>query len=158
MKKLFLLLFCFITYVSKAQGKSEIDFMNFKYHASTEAFSSVEISIIKNLNWKGTTFELEANYYESLKKKKKKIKISEEEFNSIVNSFYTIKSSDLIDIFSFGLDGSVTELKIGVLLSNSIKFELWGIHKGKINTNLKELIETIQLILKIADLKIENFN
>lgn len=158
MKLKILFLILFISFSSIAQKSRNIDFVNFKYNASITAFSGVEISIYENRTYNKTTYKLEAKYFEHTKKKKKKIEISEEDFNKIIQSICKINNSDLVENFVSGLDGSTSELEFGTFYSNSIKFELWGVHKNQINSNLKDFIETIQLILEVAEIKIEDYN
>ena len=158
MKLKILLLILFISFSSIAQKSRNIDFVNFKYNVSIVAFSEVEISIYENRTYNKTTYELEAKYFEHTKKKKKKIEISEEDFNKIIQSICKINNSDLVENFVSGLDGSTSELEFGTFFFNSIKFELWSVHKNQINSNLKNFIETIQLILEVAEIKIEDYN
>ena len=84
--------------------------------------------------------------------------ITEEDFNKIIQSICKINNSDLVENFVSGLDGSTSELEFGTFFFNSIKFELWSVHKNQINSNLKNFIETIQLILEVAEIKIEDYN
>lgn len=158
MKHFFLLVLLFIALSTTAQKTRDIDFVNFNYNVSSIALSGVEISIYKNKANKKVIYKLEAKYYEGFKKKNKKIDISEEDFDKIIEAIVKINTSDLVENFASGLDGSITELEFGTIFFNSIKFELWGVHKTQINTNLKSFIETIQLVLKVAEINIEDYN
>jgi hypothetical protein len=158
MKQKILIIFFLITFNSFAQKNNNIDYITFKYNISIVSFSQVEISIFENQTYGKKTYDLEASYYEKIKKKNKKIKINEEDFNKIIEALCKINSSDLVENFSSGCDGTSTELEFGNYFFNSIKFELWSVHKGQINTKLKNFIEAIQQILKVAEIKIEDYN
>jgi len=157
MKLKLILLFSILSTVLTAQNKKNVDYISLKYSISSVVFQDAEI-IVSSPNYNSKTYTINVKYYEYTKEKTKIITISEEEFNSIVDHFYNIKSSDLIDSFEIGLDGAITELEIGNFLSNSINYTLWGLHKKDSNTKLKDTIETIQLILKLSEIKINDFN
>lgn len=158
MKLKLLIIFSLISFNSIAQKNRNIDFVTFKYSISIVAFSEVEISIFENQTFEKKTFELEAKYYENRKKKEKRINIREEDFNKIIETICKINNSDLVENFSAGTDGSSTELEFGNFFFNSIKYQLWNIHKSQNNTNLKNFIEAVQLILKLTEIKIEDYN
>ena len=158
MKQKILIIFFLISFNAFSQENSKIDFISFKYSNTSVAFSEVEISIIENQNFGKKTFNLEAKYYEYNKQKKKKTIISEQDFNKIIDAVYKINNSDLIENFSSGLDGSTTKLEFGKIFYNSIIFKLWSVHKNQTNTNIKSFIEAIQLILKISEINIEDYN
>ena len=157
-KQKILIIFFLISFNAFSQENSKIDFISFKYSIASVAFSEVEISIIENRTFGKKTFNLEAKYYENIKQMKKKTIISEEGFNKIIDAIYKINNSDLIENFSSGLDGSTTKLEFGKIFYNSITFKLWSVHKNQTNTSLKSFIEAIQLILKISEINIEDYN
>lgn len=135
MKLKLLIIFSLISFNSIAQKNRNIDFVTFKYSISIVAFSEVEISIFENQTFEKKTFEkktfeLEAKYYENRKKKEKRINIREEDFNKIIETICKINNSDLVENFSAGTDGSSTELEFGNFFFNSIKYQLWNIHKS----------------------------
>lgn len=157
MKLKLVILFFLISFISNAQKNNSLDFVYFRYSISITAFSAVEISINKNKSYQKTTFELEAKYYENTTEKKKKISLSEEDFDKIFDAIYKINNLDIFDQ-SLSTDGTTTELEFGSYLSDNIKIELSNVNKTQINTNRKNFIEVIQLILKIAEIKIEDYN
>jgi hypothetical protein len=158
MKQKIIILFFLISFNIFAQKNSKIDYISFKYNISNVVFSDVEISIIENGPIDNKTFNLEAKYYEGMKKRKKKTTISEEDFNRIIEAVCKINNSDLIENFSNGFDGSTTELEFGTVFFNFINFKLWSVRKSQNNTNLKDFIEAVQLILKVTEIKIEDYN
>lgn len=101
---------------------------------------------------------LTASYYENLKLVKKEIQISSKEFDSIVDQILKINNRDLVKDFSNGLDGSTTSLEFGNMMTNIIRYDIWGLYKTDINTNYRELLLTVQLILNTANIKIDDFN
>lgn len=158
MKQKIIIFLFLISLSSFSQTNSKIDYISFKYNISNVAFSNIEIFIIENGTIDNKVFNLEAKYYEGMKKRKKKTTISEEDFNNIIEAVCTINNSDLIENFSNGFDGSKSELKFGTVFYNSINFKLWSVNKNQINTNLRDFIKAIQLILKVSEIKIEEYN
>ncbi|MFC4740212.1 hypothetical protein ACFO3U_09435 [Flavobacterium ponti] len=158
MKQKIIILFFLISFNIFAQKESKIDYISFKYNISNVLFSEVEVSIIENGSLGNKTFNLEAKYYEGIKKRKKKKTISKEDFNSIIEAVCKINNSDLIENFSNGFDGSTTELEFGTVFYNSINFKLWSVSKRQNNTKLKDFIEAVQLILKVTEIEIEDYN
>jgi hypothetical protein len=156
MKLNLVIIFFLISSTSNAQKNKSLDYINFRYSISITAFSEVEISINKNRSYQKTTFDLEANYYENTTKKNKKITISENDYNEIFEAIYRINTLDLFDQ-SLATDGTSTKLEFGYMF-DYIKIELSDIDKTQINTNRKNFIEVIQLILKLAEIKIEDYN
>ena len=158
MKQKILIIFFLITFNSFAQKERKIDYIILKYNISNVVFSEVEVSIIENGAIGNKTFNLEAKYYEGMKKRKKKTTISEADFNSIIEAVCKVNNSDLIENFSTGFDGSTTELEFGTVFYNSINFKLWSVRKSQSNTKFKDFIEAVQLILKVTEIKIEDYN
>ena len=154
--KLIIILFL-ISIISNAQKNNSLDFVYFRYSISITAFSEVEISINKNKSYQKTTFDLEAKYYENTTEKKKKISLSEEDFDKIFDAIYKINNLDLLDQSLF-TDGTSTKLEFGIHMSDYVTIELSNVNKTQINTNRKNFIEVIQLILKIAEIEIEDYN
>ena len=155
MKLNFLALFFVLSFTLNAQDKNNVNFIDFKYSQSIKLFSSIKISIYsKDLN--KAPYELEAKYYEGSKKKTKKINIDAKDFNTIVEYLFKINTVDLIEGFIFVADASTTEIEFGHFFDQHIKFELTGVNKN--NPKLKDFVETVQLILKLAEIKIEDYN
>lgn len=155
MKLNFLALFFILSFTLNAQDKNSVDFIEFKFNISIEVYSNVEISIYSK-NPKRDTYELKAKYYEGSKKKTKKTDIDAKDFNTIVEHLFKINTVDLIEGFILVADASTTEIEFGHYFDQYIKFELTGINKN--NPKLKNFVETVQLILKLAEIKIEGFN
>lgn len=155
MKLNFLAVFFILSFTLNAQDKNSVDFIEFKFIISIEVYSNVEISIYSK-NPKRNTYELKAKYYEGSKEKTKKIDIDAKDFNTIVEHLFKINTVDLIKESSISFDGSRTEIEFGHLLYNHVKFEVYSINKN--NPKLKNFVETVQLILKLAEIKIEDYN
>lgn len=154
--KLFFLLITFIHFTN-AQNDN-LSFINFKYKVSSiKNCSDIEIMIIYNGENNPTDVKVEYCKRITKKRKTKTFSISNLEYKTLVSQFYKINNNDVFNYSSSCHDGNNIELSAGNL-SNSISYNLSCISKQKINTPLKELIITIQMILKVSDVKINDFN
>lgn len=161
MKKI-IILFCLtlsLNGTSQTNEKSsrDIDYISFKYNCSSVVFTDVEISIF-NSNRKNKPIEVKVKYYDSTIEKTKRLRINQEEFYKIKNQFYKINNFQLLEEIPITMDACSVELKIGNFLSHNIAYKLEGLSTSLFNTNLKDLIITIQMILKVALIKIDGFN
>lgn len=158
-----IILFSILFYFSNAQD-NKIDYIKLKYSPSIAVCSGIEINILNN--YSNTPIDVIIKYCEPSRKRKKlkfiqktkNIKISQLEFKKIIDQFYKINNSDILNYVPSCLDGNDIRLEIGQFLSNNISYGLICLRKSQINTSLKELITTIQLILEITQIKIDDFN
>ena len=157
LKSIALFIFCLSFTMSNSQ-ENKLDFVSLKYHASPLLYGDVDIIIDIIRLEKKVVYNLNVDYYEQKIKVSKKIKLNDKEFNNLLFHLTNISSIDLIDKFSVGLDGPTTTIEMGSYFSNSIKYELWGVHKSQINTSLKDFILAVQKILQLADIRINDYN
>ncbi len=154
MKTLLLSLFALFCFYGNAQNR-KINYIKLESSNSIMLYSAFEVTI----EWDyANKAHLTANYYKGNKSIKKEIQISSKEFDSIVEQILKINNRDLVKDFSNGLDGSTTSLEFGTMMFNIIKYDIWGLYKTDINTNYRELLLTVQLILNTANIKIDDFN
>lgn len=154
-----LLIFIITLFFSSLKAQeNKIDYINFEYYHSIIVGSRVEIKIGESFEQKNT-YEVNVKYHEFRNQVEKTFKITSGEFSRIINQFKKIKNEDLIESFESGLDGGETSIEIGQYFStNTIKYSIWGLHKSQSNTKFKELLKTVQMILKVAEIKIKDFN
>ena len=148
----FFVLLCFY---GNAQTR-KIDYIKLENSNAVLLYSGFEITISCIDN--ATEAHLTANYYEDHKLVKKEVEVSSKKFDLIVNQILKINNRDLVKDFSIGLDGATTSLEFGDMLTNTIKYRIWGLYKSDINTNYKEFLLAVQLILNTANIKIDDFN
>lgn len=152
----FLIFIFFLSYVN-AQEREEIDIIKFEYFTPHISFSEVEIFIFNSSPNQNDFYDVNVKYYKFTTQTEKHLKIPTEEFNKIVNQFQKINSVEFMKSFETGLDGSNTSIEVGSLF-NSVKYKVWGLTKGQTNVGHKELLLTAQMILKAADIKINELN
>jgi len=163
MKSKLIILFSVLFYFTNAQD-DKIDYISLKYSQSIVVCSDIEINILNNNS--NTPINVEIKYCEpsgkrkklKFKQKTKNITISHLEFKKIINQFYEINNSDILNYDHSCFDGNDIRLEIGKFIYSNIIYELNCLHKSQTNTPLKELINTIQMILEITQIKIEDFN
>lgn len=155
----FKLLFLLIAFIHFTNAQNDnLSFINFKYKVSSiKNCSDIEIMIIYNGENNPTDIKIEYCKRITKKRKTKTLSISNLKYKTLVSQFYKINNSDVFNYSSSCHDGNNIELSAGNL-SNSISYNLSCLNKQKINTPLKELIITIQMILKVSDVKINDFN
>ena len=141
----------------KVSGQGFLDkgnehYLNFEYSISNAVFSDVNIKIEK-INGTDNFFNVIIQQYSGTKKIKNKKIISKEEFESIIVKFSEIKMKDIILNQLDILDGTYKKIEIGNYWKDSIVINFHGLDLK----NNKELFETIQLLLKIVDVQIIEF-
>lgn len=154
MKTLLLNLMTLFCFYGNAQNR-KIDYIKLQSSSSIVLYSAFEVTIESD---HGNKAHLSASYYEGNKLIKKETQINVKKFDSIVEQILKINNRDIIKDFSNGLDGSTTSLEFGNMLTNIISYNIWGLYKSDINTNYKELLLAVQLILDIANIKSDDFN
>ncbi|ESU21158.1 hypothetical protein FSS13T_27320 [Flavobacterium saliperosum S13] len=155
--RLFIISSFILFFSSISAQENKIDYISFKYDISNIVFSDVEIFIVKSFQ-QSNYYDVTVKYYKFKDQVEKKLKLSPDEFNKILVQFKNIKNDDLFESFESGLDGATTSIEVGTLFYNSINYSIWGLHKEQTNKGSKEFLKTIQMILKIADIKISDFN
>ncbi|WMW77125.1 hypothetical protein RF683_06405 [Flavobacterium sp. 20NA77.7] len=149
-----LLISFFILFFSSISAQeNKINYIHFKYDISNVLFSDVEIFIGES-NQQKNYYNVIVKHYKFTNQVEEKLTINSDEFNKILTQFKKIKNDDLINTFESGLDGAETSIEVGTLLYNSIKYKVWGLNKK----GSKEFIKTVQMLLKIANIKIEALN
>ena len=152
MKQIIFIFILFFNLNGFSQKNETIDYIKFTYNSSVVLYDEVNITITPHL--KGNeAYSITVETYD----KTKKINISEKKFKEIFDKILKIDNSELIKSFSVGLDGATTTLEIGGLLFNSIKYHVWGIYKKDPNRP-KKFLKAIQIILKTAEVKIDDLN
>jgi|SRR5690606_8410517 len=154
---IFLILF-FSFFYSFSQSNDKIDYIRFSYNVSSVVFTDVDIIIIENPSKGKLKYNMKVEYYEGMTKMTKTKTLDEKDFNKLVEAINKIKISDLVQNFATGLDGSQTEIEFGNMFFNTIKINLWTIHKSQKETSLKSFIEFVELILDFAKINIEDYN
>ncbi|MCZ8091402.1 hypothetical protein [Flavobacterium sp.] len=152
MKQIIFTLILFFNLNGFSQKNETIDYIKFNYNSSVVLQDDVNITIMPYL--KGNeAYSITVEMHDKIKK----INISEKKFKEIFDKILKIDNSELIKSFRVGLDGATTTLEIGGLLFNSIKYHVWGIYK-KDSSRPKKFLKAVQIILKTADVKIDDLN
>ena len=82
--------------------------------------------------------------------------INRETFDTIYLSLIKISPKNMIADFEIGKDGATTTIKFGKN-SNEISYSKWDLDKADKTLDL-DFLKSVQLILKVANLKIDNLN
>ena len=152
MKIIILSILLFLASLNSTAQVNQFVYLNFEYSISNAVFSDVNIKIEK-INGTDNFFNVIIQQYSGTKKIKNKKIISKEEFESIIVKFSEIKMKDIILNQLDILDGTYKKIEIGNYWKDSIVINFHGLDLK----NNKELFETIQLLLKIVDVQIIEF-
>lgn len=162
MKKLFILFFLeILCFTSIKAQESNAEYIKFEYSVSHIVCKNVEIIIRKSYTEKNC-YEVNVKYCKNMNDDlEKQLKIDAKQFNKILNQFTKIKSIDLINNYLTLLDTSTISIEAGLnpwdnYYSALIKYDISTIYKGQPNS--KACIKTIQMILKVAEVKIKDYN
>lgn len=150
--KICVVLFFLFSNVFVFSQNEKLDRISLEYRHSIKRNSKIKISIYPSYTTQdGYIVRSENNKIISEKE------ISNTEFKKIEKEIMKIKVKDLYNNFQFGVDGASTELSFGDT-TNEITYKIWGLSKYDKNTSYKNFLKVTQVILKLADIKIDEIN
>ncbi|MFT5754167.1 MAG: hypothetical protein ACI9FW_000287 [Flavobacterium sp.] len=156
MKYFFSLVVFFIFSFSFSQTRN-IEKLSFDYYHSHLVYSAFNVKF--KINNKREKVKLIFTKNEFRNKIKKKFNVPYEDFLKLKEAIFKINSKDFDDEFRLCIDGNSFYINF-VEKENNIKKEgfyyFYCLNENDINTNLKDFLDAVNLILKFSNLKFEN--
>ena len=131
--------------------KIPVNFIRFDYSMSNVVGLNVSIFIERGYS-KDNVSTLTISNSVKFTDETKTLKISNVYFDEIVDYFFKIDPRVLSNTFDSGLDGSNVKIEIGQLFTSSIEYNF-----NNYSYDYKAIKETIQVILKNAKVRIQDF-